>query len=46
MDQGVIALFELVKEGETIRIAEERHYRLVSNKELTSEDLDTYGGLR
>jgi hypothetical protein len=42
MEGGVIALFELVREDGSIKILEERHYRLVSNKDLTSQDLDSY----
>lgn len=42
MEGGTIALFELIRENGSIKIVEERHYRLVSNKELTSEDLESY----
>ena len=42
MEGGIIALFELTSENGSIRILEEKHYRLVSNKDLTSEDLDSY----
>ena len=38
-----IVLFELVLDGEEIRVAAERHYRLVPSSEITTEDLEKYG---
>jgi hypothetical protein len=42
MADGVIALFEFEETDQGIRIAQERHYRLVSPEELTAEELATY----
>lgn len=42
MDDDLIALFELVSDREEIKIAEERHYRLVPSDTILSEDLLTY----
>lgn len=46
MPGGVIALFEFTidrtDEGDAVRKADERHYRLVSPSELSQEDLDRY----
>lgn len=37
-----IAMFELVADGGTIKVAEERHYELVQADAITSEDLIVY----
>ncbi len=42
MDNNLIAMFELAKEGEQIKIVAEKHYRLVSSDEIADEDLRTY----
>jgi hypothetical protein len=39
MPDGAVAMLELVVDGEDVRVAEERHYRLVSKDELTDADL-------
>ena len=41
MDDDVIAMFELTIDSETVKILEERHYRLVQASEITSDDLAT-----
>ena len=38
----LIALFELTLEDGMVKVAEERHYRLVPAREITPEDLATY----
>jgi hypothetical protein len=38
----LIALFELALDDGTIRIVEEKHYRLVAGDQITAEDLQTY----
>ena len=40
-----IAMFELVADGGTIKVAEERHYELVQADAITSEDLIVYRNL-
>jgi len=35
-------MFELVDDGGTIKVAEERHYELVQSDVITAEDLLTY----
>lgn len=42
MADDLIALFEFEQSGDDIRIAAERHYRLVPPKELSPEDLEAY----
>jgi hypothetical protein len=42
MEEGVIALFEFVKDEGEFRISEERHYQLVPHEELTEDDLRAY----
>ena len=39
---NVIVLFEFVEDGDEVRIASEKHYRLVSPNELTLADLEKY----
>lgn len=42
MDDDTIALFEFILSEEGVRIATERHYRLVSSDELSDQELDEY----
>lgn len=42
MDDNVIALFELILEGDEIKIAEERHYRLVPAEDLNPTAIRDY----
>jgi hypothetical protein len=42
MDEGVIALFEFESGENGITISSEKHYKLVSPKEVTDADLETY----
>ena len=42
MAGNIIALFELTREGEEIRIVKEKHYRLVPADQIDSEDLRRY----
>ena len=42
MGDGLIAVFELQETEGRVRIALEKHYRLVSPDEMTSDDLDAY----
>jgi hypothetical protein len=42
MSDGSIALFEFVDSEEGVKIAVERHYRLVSPEELTLQELASY----
>ena len=42
MADEVIAMFEIVIAGGALKISEERHFRLVPAKEISSEDLATY----
>ncbi|MBE0536487.1 MAG: endonuclease [Phycisphaerae bacterium] len=46
LSDGAIALFELETTEEGIRIAVEKHYRLVSSDEITEQDLSNYRQLR
>jgi hypothetical protein len=41
----LIALFELSLEEGTVKIVEEKHYRLVPADEIKSEDLKRYSGI-
>ncbi|MDZ7661650.1 hypothetical protein [Thiohalophilus sp.] len=42
MEDDLIAIFELTVEDDEVRIIEERHYKLVPAKEITSHDLQKY----
>jgi hypothetical protein len=42
MEDGTIAMFELVLVDEQIQIVDERHYRLVQNDQISSDDLKAY----
>lgn len=42
LDDDLIALFELIVEDDFVRIAEERHYRLVPASDISHEDLVRY----
>jgi hypothetical protein len=44
MEAGVIALFELESGQNGVTISSEKHYKLVSPKEVTDADLQTYRG--
>ena len=39
MPDGAVAMLELLVEGDDVKVAEERHYRLVSKDELTDAEL-------
>lgn len=41
-DEGVIALFELVLEGDEIKVAREKHYKLVPADSIAPEELRGY----
>jgi hypothetical protein len=43
MPDETIALFELVLQGDDVRIAEEKHYKLVPSDQIGPEDLKLYG---
>jgi hypothetical protein len=42
MEDGTIAMFELVLMDEHIQVVEERHYRLVPSDQISADDLQTY----
>ncbi|MEQ1901374.1 MAG: endonuclease [Devosia sp.] len=42
MDDGIVAMFELVLQGDEIKVAEERHYRLVPASDLDSDAVRAY----
>ena len=42
MDDQVIALFELTLQDDEIKVAEERHYRLVPAEKLNQEAIRNY----
>lgn len=42
MENGTIALFELVQQDGDIKVAHEAHYRLVPHEAITHEDRETY----
>jgi len=42
MGAGIIALFEFVQADDGVRISAERHYKLVTPEEVTTEDLESY----
>lgn len=44
VDRDLIAMFELVVETGSLRIVEERHYRLVPANEIGADDLARYAG--
>lgn len=44
MSDDRIAMFELIVEGDHVRILDERHYRLVRADEIAPSDLAVYGG--
>jgi hypothetical protein len=44
MNEGVIALFEFEADENGVTISSEKHYKLVSPKEVTDTDLETYRG--
>ena len=41
-ENKIIVLFEFVEDGEEVRIASEKHYRLVAPGELTQAELEKY----
>lgn len=45
MTEDEIALFELVEEEGTVKVAAEKHYRLVPPDKLSAEDLERYARL-
>ena len=42
LDDDLIALIEFDQDGDDIRVASEKHYRLVRPNDVTEEDLDRY----
>ena len=42
MADDVIALFEFEETNEGVRVASERHYKLVAPEEVTDADLEAY----
>jgi len=45
-EQGeVIVMFELVLQGDQLRVADEKHYRLVLANSITKEDFETMAQL-
>jgi hypothetical protein len=42
MEPDLIAVFEFVETGSGVRVAEEKHYRLVPPDQLTAEELSWY----
>ena len=42
MDDELIAMFELERDGAEVRISSEKHYRLVDHDDLDEKDLQTY----
>lgn len=42
MDDSLIALFEFEQNQDRVSVVTEKHYRLVSFKDVSSEDLETY----
>lgn len=45
MDGDRIAMFELLLQDDEIKVAEEKHYQLVSSVNISLEDLQNYGNL-
>ncbi len=41
IDAEVIAMFELVFQGEELRVFDEKHYRLVNGDDISADDLNT-----
>jgi hypothetical protein len=40
-DKGdVIVMFELIQDGDEVKVLDERHYRLVSADQITQQDLE------
>lgn len=42
MDDGRIAMFELIVDAGEVKIVRESHYKLVASKDITAQDLSTY----
>ena len=42
MDDQLIAMFELERDGAEVRVNSEKHYRLVDHDDLDEKDLQTY----
>ncbi|AFY94201.1 hypothetical protein [Chamaesiphon minutus] len=42
MSEGRIAMFELLREGNEVKVVEEKHYRLVPSSDIYKEDLRNY----
>jgi hypothetical protein len=42
MSEEIIALFELIRDGEELAIAEEKHYKLVPAEEVPEEQKRNY----
>jgi hypothetical protein len=42
MNEGIVALFELTVQDETVRVVEEKHYRLVPASRLASKAIRDY----
>jgi hypothetical protein len=45
MDGDRIAMFELMRQDDEIRVVEEKHYQLVSSASISLEDLQSYRSL-
>jgi hypothetical protein len=45
MSDDVIALFELALQGDDVKVAEEKHYRLVPSDQIGADDLKLYAKL-
>ena len=43
MSDNRIAMFELTRQGDSVKVVEEKHYQLVASNEITAEDLALYG---
>jgi hypothetical protein len=43
MTGGVIAMFELTMQDGQIRVADEKHYKLVPADRITAKELESYG---
>ena len=44
MDEGIVSLFELVLQGDEVKVAEERHYKLVPAADLNQSAIRAYKG--
>jgi hypothetical protein len=42
MQDGIIALFELEQQEDTVGVAAEKHYKLVDPVDITDDDLNIY----